>query len=391
MADYTGGGFIMIQRTFQNTRAYRDPDATLVYTHCQMRANICPVNVRGIQLKRGQFLTTMDDFGNECGMNTSKMRRVLQMLENDGLITKESAEKATEKPAKKATGKPTKKTTEKPAKKATKTGTIITVVNYGFSEVENGKSDGENDGETGEESDRQTGEENDGETGNSIIIKNKEKKNEKKEFNEDSRYMDGTEPEGVPPSASVLSSNDSNKTNKNHVRNEAAIRLAEEFTKQGFRYSGNGGGGFPGYLANILIKGFTEKDLRTALGRLCDASKGTRIRDHVAYMNTVLSSMYENGECENGFFLSDGAAMEPDWLSEEIVDYFIDNGIDQFNTLAMKTAIEKLMETLDEDQLWDVAETFVNAVKSDPDRIRDMPTYFLGLAKQMKPYVFEFA
>ena len=371
----------MIRRLFQNTCAYRDPDATLVYIHCQMRANISPVIVRGVRLQRGQFLTTMEDFGNECGMNESRIRRVLKSLENEGLILRESPEKVTGKPTEKVTGKPTEKVTDK----ATKKGTVITVVNYGLPGNESEKSDGESDGQNDGESDG----ESDGETVNSIIIENKKPKKENREKGHGRSTEEGTQSKGVPPLASVHQGAD--QPGQSFVKNETAMQLAEEFIKRGFVYNGHGGGGFPAYLAHMMKIGYTERDFRKAFDRMCGASKQTKIRKHVGYFDTILAAMYESGECEKGFFLADTEKRTPIETSETVMDimnYLIDHDIrfDRSGIRGMIEQFEGYSQNLDDGELWDIARTLVEEVNGDPDRIRNHSNYLAALADRLYPY-----
>ena len=378
MADYTGGGFIMIQRLYQNTRSYSDPDANHVYIHCQMRANITPVTVHGVRLERGQFLTSIDRFASECGMDESKMRRILKKLEGDGLIIRESAGKVTEKPTKKAT----EKVTDKPTEKATKNGTVITIVNYGLSGIEQEKSDGETDGETDEESDG----ESDGQTDDSIIIDNKEPISKKEEnyFLQGSRYKEGTDPKGVPPLDSVASSSPSDRS---FVKNPEAISLAEILANTGFEYAGHGAGGLPGYLARQLNMGYTREDILNAYQTMCQDPGLDNVDNHVGYIGQVLASMYQNGQCERGYFLTD----KPEKIRttvrvKETMDFFKESGL-QFSTTETKRMVKELEDLpFDDFEVWDLAEQFVERIKDDPDRIKYPSRYFRELARSLYPF-----
>ena len=199
---------------------------------------------------------------------------------------------------------------------------------------------------------------------------------------------EGTQSKGVPPLASVQPAN---QPGQSFVKNETALQLAEEFTKHGFIYDGHGGGGFPGYLAHMMNLGYTERDFSKAFHRMAEASKQKKIRKCVGYFDTVLAEMYENGECENGFFLADKTGQKPIEASEtvkEIISYFIDHDIrfDRHGIRGMVELLEGYAQNLDEGELWDIAQNFVEEVNGEPDKIRNHINYLAALADRLYPY-----
>lgn len=269
MADimsYINTGWVKVMRSIINSRSYDVPNSLAVYCHCLLRANIKPGKVKGVYLKRGQFITGNDSFASECGLSSKQMRTALEMLEEDGLIMREPIISRANNGA------------NNTANKSKKSGTLITVVNYDFEDIPV-ISGYINQGEQlGEQLVSDEGEQQ----GNS---KRKRRKEEDKQ--------------GYKERSAVNAEHDPDSS----VKNQTAVKLASEFAKRGFQYDGNGGGGFPGYVAHMIKLGYTEQDFLTAFNRLSSASDQVKIRSHVAYLDTILAAMYENGECENGFFL----------------------------------------------------------------------------------------
>ena len=144
MADsmiYLRGGWVRFMRSITNTKTWDNPNATAVYAHCLMRANINPEIVKGVPLDAGQFITSTKRFAEECNLSEKQMRSALDLLESDNLIKRSLI----------------KNRAGNGANNATRSGTIITVVNYGF------------DGDQGKEESKQQGKQPDGQPGNSII------------------------------------------------------------------------------------------------------------------------------------------------------------------------------------------------------------------------------
>lgn len=123
MMSYINTGWVKVMRSIINSRSYDVPNALAAYCHCLMRANIKPGKVKGVFLKRGQFITGNDSFALECGLSPKQMRIALDMLEDDGLITREPIASRANNGA------------DNRANKSKKSGTLITVVNYDFEDI----------------------------------------------------------------------------------------------------------------------------------------------------------------------------------------------------------------------------------------------------------------
>lgn len=123
-------GWEKLPRCFLRTKSSGKMIPTGVYTHCLLRANHMDTVYKGIPLKAGQFLTSVEKFASECNISAKQMRLALNQLQNDGLIKVERA------------------------RKGTKSGTVITVDNYGDSDgrwTMEGKEKGKEEGCEGKE------------------------------------------------------------------------------------------------------------------------------------------------------------------------------------------------------------------------------------------------
>ena len=201
MADMMGfltTGWVKLMRIIVDSRSYDHPLATAAYCHALLRANINDCMVKGILLKRGQFLTSIEQFASECGMSEKQMRNALDMLSSDGLIKKEPAPtRANNKADTMANNMAdirAKNRANNRANNSKRNGTIITVVNYDFVkdspfDLEGGM--GEKQGkEIGEVLGEKVGEEPGDKVGNSIRIRIREEEKEE-EYKQDKQGEQG--------------------------------------------------------------------------------------------------------------------------------------------------------------------------------------------------------
>ena len=232
-------------RSVQNTRSYQNVRALGVYTHCSYRAVYAPTIVYGRLLKAGQFITSCQKLADECHIQPSQMRRILEGLKRDKLIDIETPRRS----ANHQTNEPTIN------------GMVITVVNYGVSGNESDEEDEQNDEQDDKDPDQHPDEQTDN---NKRIKNNKQKKS--------SSNKECAIPEGDKSLSSI------------------AKRMAEYFTKNGFIYDGTGKGGLVGLLISIMKDGYSEKDLITAFETIKPELPRNKMKDHVAYYLTTLNS-----------------------------------------------------------------------------------------------------
>ncbi len=97
-------GFVKIFRQLMEWEWYQDVPVKTLFLHCLLEANFKDKKWRGVELKRGQFLTSNDKLRIKTGLTLQQVRTAIKKLKSTGEITTES----------------------------TNRNTIITVVNYDF-------------------------------------------------------------------------------------------------------------------------------------------------------------------------------------------------------------------------------------------------------------------
>lgn len=88
-----GTGFVIEPRTILKNEWYTDPLTMHLLRHCRLRANFENTKWRGIEIKRGQFVTSLKTLSTETGMSVKQVRTALEKLEKTGY----AASKATNK------------------------------------------------------------------------------------------------------------------------------------------------------------------------------------------------------------------------------------------------------------------------------------------------------
>lgn len=86
-------GFVIEPREIMNNEWYTEPSTMHLYRHCRLRANYTDAKWRGIELKRGQFVTSINTLSEETGLSIMQVRNALKKLESTGYITNQSSHK----------------------------------------------------------------------------------------------------------------------------------------------------------------------------------------------------------------------------------------------------------------------------------------------------------
>lgn len=86
-------GFVIEPRAILTNEWYTDPLTMHLLRHCRLRANFENTKWRGIEIKRGQFVTSLKTLSTETGMSVKQVRTALEKLEKTGY----AASKATNK------------------------------------------------------------------------------------------------------------------------------------------------------------------------------------------------------------------------------------------------------------------------------------------------------
>lgn len=86
-------GFVIEHRAILKNEWYTEPLTMHLMRHCRLRANFENTKWRGIQLERGQFVTSLQTLSTETGLTIKQVRTALEKLEKTGYV----ASKATNK------------------------------------------------------------------------------------------------------------------------------------------------------------------------------------------------------------------------------------------------------------------------------------------------------
>ncbi len=73
-------GWIKLHRQLLNWEWYSDINVTRLFTHCLLKANHKDGNWRGFEVKRGQFITSLDALSRETSLSKSKIRTAIKKL-----------------------------------------------------------------------------------------------------------------------------------------------------------------------------------------------------------------------------------------------------------------------------------------------------------------------
>lgn len=75
-------GFIKLHRKILDWEWYDDPNCMRLFLHCLLRANFKDNNWRGIIIKRGSFLTSIDTLSKETNLSISQIRTSIKKLKS---------------------------------------------------------------------------------------------------------------------------------------------------------------------------------------------------------------------------------------------------------------------------------------------------------------------
>jgi hypothetical protein len=73
-------GWIKLHRSLLDWEWYDDNNTKCLFIHCLLRANHSEVSWRGIKIKRGQFITSLESLSKELGLTVSQIRTSIDKL-----------------------------------------------------------------------------------------------------------------------------------------------------------------------------------------------------------------------------------------------------------------------------------------------------------------------
>ena len=88
-------GYIKLYRQMTEWEWYKDANTKAVFLHLLLMANHAPKRWRGIEIKRGQHLTSIKKLSTELGLSVKNVRTALKHLENTGEVASKAANRWT--------------------------------------------------------------------------------------------------------------------------------------------------------------------------------------------------------------------------------------------------------------------------------------------------------
>jgi len=89
-------GFISLHRKLLEWGWFDDPNTLSVFIYCLLKANWKDKDFRGKTVKRGSFLTSLDDISKKTGVSTRSVRTALNRLKSTNELTITSSRQGTE-------------------------------------------------------------------------------------------------------------------------------------------------------------------------------------------------------------------------------------------------------------------------------------------------------
>ncbi|AUR91847.1 hypothetical protein NVP1165O_47 [Vibrio phage 1.165.O._10N.261.51.B7] len=88
--DYNMSGWISLHRKILEWEWYDDTNVCRLFIHCLLKANHQQKKWKGIEINRGQFITSLDRLSSETGLTVSQIRTCLKKLKSTNEIASKS-------------------------------------------------------------------------------------------------------------------------------------------------------------------------------------------------------------------------------------------------------------------------------------------------------------
>ena len=88
-----GNGFILLHRKIIEWEWYQNPNTFRVFLHCLLMANYTDGRFEGMDIKRGQFVTSLPNLAKQTSLSVQQVRTSLAHLKSTGEITDSSTSK----------------------------------------------------------------------------------------------------------------------------------------------------------------------------------------------------------------------------------------------------------------------------------------------------------
>lgn len=87
------GNYIKLDRRILTWKWYSDTNTKVVFLHCLLRANWKNTTWNGVEIKRGQFITSLQELATSTNLTIRQARTALEHLETTGEVTSQSTNK----------------------------------------------------------------------------------------------------------------------------------------------------------------------------------------------------------------------------------------------------------------------------------------------------------
>ncbi len=88
-------GWICLPRSLTEWEWYKNPVVKSLFFHCMLRANYKDARFEGMEIKRGEFVTSYQHLAEETGLSVMQVRTALKKLQSSGEITVNSTNRFT--------------------------------------------------------------------------------------------------------------------------------------------------------------------------------------------------------------------------------------------------------------------------------------------------------
>ncbi len=79
-------GYIQLHRKIKDWAWYHDLPVKSAFIHCLLSANFMQSKFGKLTVQAGQFVTSYEKFGDQCGLTKKQVRRAIEVLEDSGEI-----------------------------------------------------------------------------------------------------------------------------------------------------------------------------------------------------------------------------------------------------------------------------------------------------------------
>ncbi|MEG2341440.1 MAG: hypothetical protein RSB69_11915 [Odoribacter sp.] len=86
-------GWILMHKKMLQWQWFQSADTLQLFLYCLLRANFEPVKWQGVDIQRGQFITSLPTIKQETGLTIQKIRTSIKRLKSTGEITNETTNK----------------------------------------------------------------------------------------------------------------------------------------------------------------------------------------------------------------------------------------------------------------------------------------------------------